>query len=82
MLYQQFQQENAQRGPSMTRSARLLEMYLNYTPTEQPGGGLATHASDAITEALVKGRGCLWPRPYFMPGSPAGADRLLLRHGR
>jgi hypothetical protein len=69
MLYQQFQQENAQRSAIDDAVSQLLEMYLNYTPHEQPHGGLAAHASDAITEALVKGRGCLWPRPYFMPGS-------------
>jgi len=49
--------------------ANLVESYLNYTPGEQPGGGLAYHAEMAITEALVKGRGCLWVEPYQMPGS-------------
>lgn len=68
-LYQMFQQESMSQGAIDDAVSQLLEMYLNYTPTEQPWGGLATHASDAITEALVKGRGCLWPRPYFMPGS-------------
>jgi hypothetical protein len=46
-----------------------MEMWLNYTPIEQPGGGLEAHGEIAITEALVKGRSCLWPRPYKMPGS-------------
>lgn len=68
-LYQMFQQQSQQQGAVDEAVSQLLEMYLNYTPAEQPGGGLATHSSDAITEALVKGRGCIWPRPYFMPGS-------------
>ena len=49
--------------------ASLMENWLNYTPDEQPGGGLAQHAEMAITEALVKGRGTLWVEPYTQPGS-------------
>lgn len=48
---------------------RLMELVLNYTPHEQPEGGLATASDLAITEALVKGRGCLWPEPFQFPGS-------------
>lgn len=73
MLYQQMAMEQQQRTAADKAVASLLELYLNYTPIEQPHGGLATHASDAITEALVRGRGCLWPMPYSMPGS----DRVL-----
>lgn len=68
-MYYQAQMQSQQESSVDKAAAALLEMYLNYTPTEQPGGGLASHASDAITEALIKGGGCLWPRPYFMPGS-------------
>ena len=49
--------------------ASLMEHWLNYTPSEQPGGGLETAAMKAITESLVKGRGCLMPEAYKMPGS-------------
>ena len=49
--------------------ASLMEHWLNYTPSEQPGGGLETAAMKAITESLVKGRGCLMPESYTMPGS-------------
>lgn len=49
--------------------ASLMEHWLNYTPSEQPGGGLETAAMKAITESLVKGRGCLMPEAYTMPGS-------------
>ena len=49
--------------------AGLMQHWLNYTPGEQPGGGLETAAMKAITESLVKGRGCLMPEAYTMPGS-------------
>lgn len=48
--------------------AMLLERYLNYTPNEMPGGGLAYHAERSITEALVKGRGVSWTEPMTPPG--------------
>lgn len=47
----------------------IMEKYLNYSQREQPGGGLARHSESAITEALIKGRGCLWPEVYSHPGS-------------
>lgn len=52
----------------------LLEDYLNYGPTEQPSG-LLSEANKAITEAIVKGRGCIMVEPYTFPGS----DRKLTR---
>lgn len=52
---------------------QLVEAYLNYSPGEQPGGGLAAQAKLAITETLITGRGCLWAEPYTYPGS----DRTL-----
>lgn len=52
---------------------QLIELYLNYTPNEQPNGGLAAQAKLAITEALISGRGCLWCEEYRYPGS----DRTL-----
>jgi hypothetical protein len=69
IMYQQATLQSQQQQAVDKIVSSLLELYLNYTPNEQPGGGLSEHASSAITEALVKGRGCLWPRPYFMPGS-------------
>ena len=48
---------------------QLMETYLSYTPREQPNGGLEQAAEDAITEALIKGRGCLWSEQYSHPGS-------------
>ena len=66
---------SADRMSQLQRQAlsEVLEHYLSYTPREQPAGGLKTAAEDAITEALIKGRGILWPMPYRMPGS----NRLL-----
>jgi len=51
-----------------TIRSSLMETWLNYTPGEQPGGGLETAAQKAITESLIKGRGCLMPEAYTMPG--------------
>lgn len=48
--------------------AKLMEVYLNYTPNELD---LKQEARDAIDEALIKGMGLLWTetyRPY--PGAP------------
>jgi len=57
--------------------AQLLERYLNWTPGEQPNGGLQQQAEDAITEALIKGRGILWCETYEMPASPTTITGLF-----
>ena len=49
--------------------SRLIGLWLNYTPREQPGGGLTHESELATVDALVKGRGVLVTRPYSMPGS-------------
>ncbi len=51
--------------------AQLMERYLNWTPYEL---GLHRQAELAITEALIKGRGLLFPRPY----QPPGTDRIMV----
>jgi len=48
---------------------QVMEQYLNYTPGEQPFGGLKGASQMAITEALVCGRGTLWVEDYELPGS-------------
>ena len=68
-LFKQSQMEAKFRKITDSTRAELVEKWLNYTPGEQPGGGLAQHAEMAITEALVKGRGVLWVQPYTQPGS-------------
>lgn len=47
----------------------LMNAWLNYTPQEQPGGGLAGHSELAIVDALIKGRGVMFTRPYTFSGS-------------
>lgn len=69
MQFQQMQQElQADLARQQTRNS-LMQKYLNYSQREQPGGGLKMHAELAITEALIKGRGCLWTEAYAFPGS-------------
>lgn len=73
MLREFYQKEQTERQNGAKVRAMLLDGWLNYTPTEQPGGGLSKHMQLACTEALVKGRGTLWPEVYKMPAS----DRVL-----
>jgi len=68
-MMQQIQQQMAQKRSVDEITSNMMEMWLNYTPLEQPGGGLETHGEMAVTEALIKGRSILWPKPYKMPGS-------------
>jgi|10_taG_2_1085330.scaffolds.fasta_scaffold00075_40 hypothetical protein len=68
-MFQQVVQEQLKRDMDDDIRTQLMELYLNYTPDEQPFGGLAENSHSAITEALVSGRGVVWPRQYKMPGS-------------
>ena len=68
-LMEQLQKMQREGEGSALMRSRLMEKWLNYTPTEQPGGGLAQHAMRAINEALIKGRGILVPESYKMPES-------------
>lgn len=60
-------QDDADRA-AVIRAALMYE-WLNYTPNEQPGGGLFAHSERALIDALITGRGVMMPRPYVMPGS-------------
>ena len=68
-IEQQLAQRRQQRQMVTGLRSQLVETYLNYSQREQPGGGLAMHGELAITDALVKGRGCLWVQGYEYPGS-------------
>lgn len=68
-IFEQSKIEQRFRKVIDTTRSEMVERWLNYTPDEQPGGGLARHAEMAITEALVKGRGVLWVAPYTQAGS-------------
>jgi hypothetical protein len=84
--YQQATAQDENRKAALDAGCQALERYLNYTPNEQPNGGLKQASEDACTEALIKGRGCLWSEPYKMPGSNRvltgsfydSVDRLLI----
>lgn len=49
--------------------AYLMQTWLNYTPREQPEGGLITQSELAVVDALVTGRGITTTKPYRMPQS-------------
>lgn len=66
---QQIQQESQSESARDKLMANLMQLWLNYTPREQPGDGLYGQSFLAVTDALVKGRGCLFIRPYQFPSS-------------
>jgi len=89
MVQQQYQQAIARdkmRRSVLKSGCQAVKRYLNYTPEEQPNGGLQQASEDAITEALIKGRGVLWSNSYIAPGSNRrltgsfydSVDRLLI----
>jgi hypothetical protein len=67
--YQQIMAEQQQEAVQDRLMAHLMQSWLNYTPREQPGGGLEAHSYLAVVDALVKGRGVLWVKPYTFPAS-------------
>ena len=73
MLHQQMSQQSRMDAARNRVRCSLLERYLNYTPVEQPDGGLQEAAEDGVADALIGGLGLLWPDVYTMPGS----DRKL-----
>lgn len=68
-LYEQMSQVARAEAARDKITSELMQMWLNYTPREQPGGGLETHSEQAVVDALIKGRGCLWAAPYSFPSS-------------
>jgi hypothetical protein len=68
-MYEQIMQMHQQGLAADKAFASLMSLWLNYTPHEQPGGGLAEHGQLATIDALLEGRGCLWTELYTMPGS-------------
>jgi hypothetical protein len=68
-IYQQITSMARQDTAQDRVAAELMERWLNYTPSEQPGGGLAEHSMMAVTDSLVKGRGVMWVKPYRFPMS-------------
>jgi hypothetical protein len=68
-IVQALQQQQMMKDAGDKVTASMMDLWLNYTPGEQPDGGLVHHSKRAITDSLIKGRGCLASRPYKMPGS-------------
>lgn len=69
VMYQQMMQAQQQSERQDRVVEKLMDRWLNYTPREQPGGGLAGHSMRCVVDSLIKGRGVLATRPYQMPGS-------------
>ena len=69
MMGQQLMQSQQSRELEDKIISFLMDRWLNYTPREQPGGGLSGHSQRAMLDALIKGRGATAIRPYKMPGS-------------
>ena len=66
MLFQQLNDINEkQRAVDEARST-MLEQYLNFTPDAL---NLKDHSRRAIDEALIKGMGVLWTRPFVSPST-------------
>lgn len=55
----QWDQEYQHELAAQTTRNNLMQHYLNYTPREQPGGGLKTDSQMAIIDSLVTGRGVI-----------------------
>ena len=68
-FYQGMMQEEQQETLQDRLVSHLMQRWLNYTPREQPGGGLEEHSILAVIDALVKGMGILWIKPYQFPDS-------------
>jgi hypothetical protein len=52
---------------------QLMSRYLNFSQREQPYGGLEMQGHLAIIDALIAGRGILWPQTY----NPGNSERTL-----
>ncbi|SIO37900.1 hypothetical protein SAMN05444166_4226 [Singulisphaera sp. GP187] len=66
LLYQSILQEENLRVQTEGLTSVLIESYLNWTPAEFQ---LEQESRQAIDEALIKGRGCLWTELYSPPGT-------------
>jgi len=47
--------------------SKLMERYLNYSSNEQPNG-LFQHCQWSVHDAMIRGRGVLWPKVFEFPG--------------
>lgn len=69
---QQFRElvaKNEQRTARGKVQSKLMELYLNYIVKEGPGGGFKPQMQMSVAEALIKGRGLMWPEIWTPPGT-------------
>lgn len=69
MMLQMMQQTQQKSEATDKVVAMLMQQWLNYTPREQPKGGLIGQSELCVVDALVKGRAVTWSKPYKMPQS-------------
>lgn len=70
-------QQEQQRQTITATQASLMQSWLDYTPDEQPHGGLSEHGLLMTTDSVVTGRGCFCTEPWLVPGSEQiGPDGL------
>lgn len=74
LLYQSMAQQENLRVMSDGLRSVLLEAILNWTPVEF---SLGTEAREAINEALIKGRGCVWTELFTPPGTDMNIVRSI-----
>lgn len=75
-VYAQVLQQDTIEQAMSSFANEMMGNYLDWSQREQPHGGLAINGQLAVTEALVKGMGCLWPDVYSFPGSQQKFTRL------
>lgn len=73
--YQAYLNERDRQQEMAQTRCNLMDRMLNYLQREQPYGGLLGQANSAITDAIVRGRGCMHTGTYSFPGS----NRRLVR---
>lgn len=78
-VYQQVLMQDTIEQSICNLSNEMMSNYLDWSQREQPFGGLCIHGQMAVTEALVKGMGCLWPDSYSFPGSDQKFTRLRFK---
>ncbi|MCP4166517.1 MAG: hypothetical protein GY759_11565 [Chloroflexi bacterium] len=74
-VFQQFAMQDNVEGLKRDFANHMMENYLAWSQREQPNG-LMTNAISGITEALLTGRGVMWPETYQFPGSENSYTKL------
>ena len=74
-IFQQFAMQDAAEQSKRRFANSMMEIYLGYSQREQ-SSGLMSHAISAIKDALLSGRGVLWPETYTMPDMETPYTRL------